>query len=670
MPSLKGRFKSFIITHSAPFIGLPYLPRWIVLLIDTGIVMFSFTVAYLLCYQLLEATVLTGPFLLKLAICAIVSVFFVLFFKTYSGIIRFSSFMDVLRVLLSVGCTNIVLVGVNGFIDTFFQREIFPYLGFFLNFILSFLLMFLFRMFVRLTYDYFRNTKMTEAKNIPLLIYDVTDASVSLANMMKSNPTSPYRVVGFITSDGRAVDKMIMGSPVYSDRIQYSKVFKKTGARTLLINPMELERSVKQELSDFCLANKIQMISPPPVSDWKGGAPRLDKMKNIQIEDLLGRVPIQINVDAIGAGLHDKCILVTGAAGSIGSEIVRQIGRFTPKLLLLCDVAESPLHYLQLELEERFPNLNFLPVISDVRNYDRMERLFKAYQPDYIYHAAAYKHVPLMESHPAESVTTNVMGTKNVADLAVKYDAEVFVMISTDKAVNPTNVMGASKRIAEIYVQSLFQHLHRDKDMGNRSMKIITTRFGNVLGSNGSVIPRFKGQIEKGGPVTVTHPDIIRFFMTIPEACRLVLEAGNMGKGGEIFVFDMGDPVKISDLAERMIRLAGYIPYKDIEITYTGLRPGEKLYEEVLAKEETTQPTHNRKIKIGNVREYDYNFVCNQLMELLSAAMNYDDDNVVRTMKILVPEYVSTNSVYEYLDKQNGIGVSMNGHATTVGLSK
>ena len=520
-------------------------------------------------------------------------------------------------------------------------------------------------MSIRLTYDFFRNAKMTEVKNIPLLIYSVTDATVSLANMMKSNPTSPYRVVGFLTSDGRAIDKMIMGSPVYSNKTQYSKIIKKTGAHTLLINPTELERNEKQELLDFCLENNIEMISPPPVSDWKEGAPQLNKMKKIQIEDLLGRVPIQINVEAIGAGLNNKCILVTGAAGSIGSEIVRQIGHFTPKLLLLCDTAESPLHYLQLEVEERFPNLNFIPVICDVRNADRMEQLFQVYRPDYIYHAAAYKHVPLMENHPSESVMTNVMGTKNVADLAVKYDAQVFIMISTDKAVNPTNVMGASKRVAEIYVQSLFQHLQKHSNKKNRSLKIITTRFGNVLGSSGSVIPRFKDQIEKGGPVTVTHPDINRFFMTIPEACRLVLEAGNMGKGGEIFVFDMGEPVNISYLAERMIRLAGFSPHQDIEIIYTGLRPGEKLYEEVLAQEETTQPTYNRKIKIANVRKYDYGFVCQHLAELTSSALTFDDDNAVKIMKKLVPEYISTNSVYEYLDKKDDthINVSLNGHA-------
>ena len=672
MPSLRGKFKELVIIHSAPFMGLPYLPRWIILLIDTGIVMFSFTIAYLLCYQLMNATVLTGPFVVKLVLSTVISLFFFLIFKTFSRIIRFSSFMDVLRVFLAVTCSNILLIGINGLGVAFFQAGIFSYTGFFLNFVLSFLLMFLFRMSIRLIYDYFRNAKMTEIKNIPLLIYSVTDSTVSLANMMKSNPTSPYRVVGFLTSDGRAVDKMIMGSPVYSNRMQYSKIIKKTGARTLLINPTELERNEKQELSDFCLENNIQMISPPPVSEWKEGAPQLDKMQKIQIEDLLGRVPIQINVEEIGTGLNNKCILVTGAAGSIGSEIVRQIGHFTPKLLLLCDIAESPLHYLQLEVEERFPNLNFIPVICDVRNADRMEQLFKLYHPDFIYHAAAYKHVPLMENHPAESVMTNVMGTKNVADLAIKYDAEVFVMISTDKAVNPTNVMGGSKRIAEIYVQSLFQHLQKHSNKKSRSLKIITTRFGNVLGSSGSVIPRFKDQIEKGGPVTVTHRDIIRFFMTIPEACRLVLEAGNMGKGGEIFVFDMGDPVKISDLAERMIRLAGYTPNKDIEIIYTGLRPGEKLYEEVLAQEETTQPTYNRKIKIANVRKYDYSLVCKKLAELISFTLAFDDDNVVRIMKQLVPEFISTNSMYEYLDPQDGLHVngSMNGHTPAVKMQR
>jgi len=427
---------------------------------------------------------------------------------------------------------------------------------------------------------------------------------------------------------------------------------KRKGVEALLINPQELNRQEKQVIADYCLEHNLQILSPPPVSEWENGQLRVAKIKSLQIEDLLGRIPIKISVEEIGKSLEQKCVMITGAAGSIGSEIVRQVARFNPSLLLLCDAAESPLHYLQLEVIEKYPNLNFLPVICDVRNYDRMEQIFRTYHPHYIYHAAAYKHVPLMENHPAEAIYTNVLGSKNVVDLAVKYDSEAFVMISTDKAVNPTNVMGASKRIAEIYVQSLAEYLKDNPKIKDKRTRIITTRFGNVLGSNGSVIPRFKSQIEKGGPVTVTHPDIIRYFMTIPEACRLVLEAGNMGKGGEIFVFDMGDPVKIVDLAEKMIRLAGLVPYKDIEIKFTGLRPGEKLYEELLADEETTQPTYNEKIMIGSAREYDYHVVQKQLNKLLSAVLSYQEENVVKLMKELVPEFISANSTYEEIDKE------------------
>ncbi len=513
--------------------------------------------------------------------------------------------------------------------------------------------MFVFRMLVKLMYDHIGSDVFFQGKTYtPLLIFDVTQSAVAMARMIKNSTTTPYKIVGFVSPDPKAVDKSILNEPVYSMDKADSLKIKKKGAKALLINPLELGRREKQAIADYCMENKIQMVSPPPVSEWENGQPRVDKIKNIQIEDLLGRVPIKISVEEIAKSLEQKCVMVTGAAGSIGSEIVRQIARFNPSLLLLCDVAESPLHYLQLEVTEKYPNLNFFPVICDVRNYSRMEQIFETYHPHHIYHAAAYKHVPLMENHPAEAIYTNVIGSKNVADLSVRYDAEVFIMISTDKAVNPTNVMGASKRIAEIYVQSLFKYLKDNREKNNKNTKIITTRFGNVLGSNGSVIPRFKSQIEKGGPVTVTHPDIIRYFMTIPEACRLVLEAGNMGAGGEIFVFDMGAPVKIVDLAEKMIKLAGFTPYKDIDINFTGLRPGEKLYEELLANEESTQPTYNKKIMIGSAREYDYFEVKAHIERLLTAVLSYENEIVVKIMKELVPEFISANSTYEVFDKE------------------
>ncbi|MCL2650425.1 MAG: polysaccharide biosynthesis protein [Candidatus Azobacteroides sp.] len=645
--------QQIFFTVFSSFKEFPYLPRWTVLLIDISISIFAFTTSYLICYQLQHVIVLTIPFLLKLLTNTVVTIFFFLTFRTYIGIIRYSSFMDGLKILLALFFANAVMLTASLVTKVFFGYVILVESGFFINFALTFSLIFVFRMFVKIVYDYVNNDDFLLHKtHTPLLIFGVTPSTVSIAQMIKNNSSAPFRIVGFISPDPKTTDKLILNEPVFSMNKEDAFKIKKKGAKALLVNPVELEIEEKQIIVDYCIENNIQMVSPPPVSDWINGQLSVDKIKNIQIEELLGRVPIKISVEEISKSLEQKCVMITGAAGSIGSEIVRQTALFKPSLLLLCDIAESPLHSLQLEVTEKYPNLNFLPIICDVRNYERMEQIFKTYHPHHVYHAAAYKHVPLMENHPSESIYTNVFGSKNVADLAIKYNSEVFVMISTDKAVNPTNIMGASKRIAEMYIQSLFKHLENNPETQNKKTKFITTRFGNVLGSNGSVIPRFKEQIEKGGPVTVTHPDIIRYFMTISEACRLVLEAGNMGKGGEIFVFDMGAPVKIVDLAEKMIRLAGFSPYKDIDIKFIGLRPGEKLYEELLANEESTQPTYNAKIMIGSTRECDYLTMNRQLEKLLSFALKYQDEEVVKVMKELVPEFISANSNYEVLDKE------------------
>ena len=398
---------------------------------------------------------------------------------------------------------------------------------------------------------------------------------------------------------------------------------------------------------DIFINNNLSVLTLPPMSIWQNDMPSIKQIKSIQIEDLLERPKIDISNENIAKQLKSKVILVTGAAGSIGGEIVRQVIRYNPKLLILVDQAESPMHELKLQIEEQYPDMNFTSFLGDVRNKERMEFMIDLYRPDIIYHAAAYKHVPLMEDNPVESIQVNVKGTKIMADLAVKYKVERFVMISTDKAVNPTNIMGASKRIAEIYVQSLYRNLQKE---GEFTTKFITTRFGNVLGSNGSVIPHFKNQIEKGGPITVTHPEIIRYFMTIPEACMLVLEAGSMGHGGEIFIFDMGSPVKIVNLARKMIRLAGFIPEVDIKIEFTGLRPGEKLYEELLNQKEITTKTHNPKIMIAKVQEYHFETISVQIDELIQYSSMCKDFLTVSLMKKIVPEFLSKNSQYERLD--------------------
>ena len=619
-----------------------YLPKRIIFFVDLLIVALSFSISCLLFLNLLKAEMQIGVFILKLLICVIVTGLFFVIFKTYSGIIRYSNYRDAMRIFLSVFCSNFVLIGINKLIAIFYG-SILSWEGFFINFILAFCFIFLFRMVVKLFFDFLVTSQAKIKKGISLLIYGVGPTSIGLAKMILTNENLPYRVVGFISSDRNTTNKKILGHPIYNkDEIFENLVSLKDKANTILVNPKEIGRSEKQQIADKCMKHKIDLLSAP-MEDWK--EKKLKELNKIKIEDLLGRIPIQIDIESIGKNLNGKTILITGAAGSIGSEIVRQVSQFQLGLLLICDTAESPLHELSLELQDRYSHIPFIPIVSDVRNYNQMELIFKEHKPQYIYHAAAYKHVPLMENHPCEAILTNVLGSHNVVDLAVRYGTEVFVMISTDKAVNPANIMGASKRVAEIYVQSLSK-----KIQGQSAIRIITTRFGNVLGSNGSVIPRFRAQIEKGGPVTVTHPEIIRYFMTIPEACRLVLEAGNFGKGGEVYVFDMGDSVKIIDLAEKMIRLSGLRPGTDIEIKFTGLRPGEKLYEELLHDKETVLPTHNPKIMIGKVRRYDYEQIEVLLNQLIETARTFNKVEVVRLMKELVPEFTSQNSEYEQFD--------------------
>lgn len=626
--------------------NLKYIPRWVVLLFDIFLCMISFTIATYLTlkiYNNIPDLRIFNVFERAGFIIGFQVIFFWLF-HTYSGVLRYSSYVDATKLLLAV-IVNVLFVSVLNLIFYYTSgSHAFYYSSLLIYAILSFLFLFILRLSAKSIYDYFTQNS---GQITPVMIFGTQSAAIGIAKMLRSSNDNKYKLVGFIDDDKNASERIIMGVKVYhlnEETIKKSVVNK---CKAVIVSPIKMKQINPNTDLDIFLNNNIAVLTSPPMSIWQNDMPSLKQIKSIQIEDLLERPMIEISSENIAKQLKSKIVLITGAAGSIGSEIVRQVIQYQPNLLILVDQAESPMHTFKLELEEQFPDQNFTIFLGDVRNKERMEYMMEMYRPDFIYHAAAYKHVPLMEDNPVESIQVNVKGTKIMADLAVKYNVQRFVMISTDKAVNPTNVMGASKRIAEIYVQSLFRKIEADE---NSKTKFITTRFGNVLGSNGSVIPHFKSQIEKGGPVTVTHPEIIRYFMTIPEACMLVLEAGAMGQGGEIFIFDMGSPVKIVNLARKMIRLAGFIPEIDIKIEYTGLRPGEKLYEELLNHKEITTKTHNPKIMIAKVQEYNFDEVSTQIDELIQYSSICKNFLTVSLMKKIVPEFLSKNSQYERLD--------------------
>lgn len=622
------------------------LPYWCVFLFDCAIVFFSF----LLVYQQTYGGAKTLSVLWQLcSMCAIYAIFYAVGFKmfhTYDGILRYSSFVDLQRVGYAslVGC---VLSYLGHFVMLQFDYFQNVYVGgreIALASLISVLLLWAVRVLVKTVYDVSIDTFNAR----PTVILGIDEGGIGLAKLVRNDKSLRMRLFGFVSDGNNVRHKVLMGLDVY----QYSDVrrlVKQEHIECLLVSQGAIDEFRKDKaLQDMLIAEGVHIYMPRANEEWNPAMPDAT-LKEVSIEDLLPRDEISIDLKSVADTLHGKCILVTGSAGSIGSEIVKQLCQFNPRELVLIDSAETPQHDIRLMMAKRYPHIKAETIVTSITGQLRMENIFSRFRPDYVFHAAAYKHVPMMENNPTESVENNIYGTKVLADMAVKYGVKKFVMISTDKAVNPTNVMGCSKRICEMYVQSLNNAVRSGKVEG--CTQFVTTRFGNVLGSNGSVIPLFKQQIKAGGPVTVTDPNIIRYFMLIPEACELVLEAGVKGNGGEIFVFDMGNPVKIADLAQRMINLSGA---KNVEIKYTGLRAGEKLYEEVLNDKESTKPSFHEKIRIANVREYDYSEVERDIEELIEVSKQYDDMLTVKKMKEIVPEFKSNNSVYEALDAAVG----------------
>ena len=574
----------------------------------------------------------------------IINLVFFRVFRTYSNVLRFSSFVDIMRIFVSLTVSYGLLTLVSVILEAFMDVRVAPVSVLFMAYIINFALMSCSRIVVKMLFEVLN---FDGSKTTNVFIYGAKEAGVNIAKSLRVNLRNHYRLRGFIADEPELIDKIMMGVKVYPNDDTLIEKLDDRDVHTIIISPVKMDQLKKTDMADLLLAHNVKLLTAPTLSEWGGQPLNRTQLKEIQIEDLLQREPIEVDIHKIASHLEGKRVMITGAAGSIGSEIMRQVASFNPYKLILVDQAETPLHDIRLELQDRWRDIDAETIVADISNQTRIEAIFREFRPQYIFHAAAYKHVPMMEDNVSESIQVNVAGTRILADLAVKYGAEKFVMISTDKAVNPTNVMGCSKRICEIYVQSLAKKLQKK---GESTVQFITTRFGNVLGSNGSVIPRFRDQIQHGGPVTVTHPEIIRYFMTIPEACRLVLEAGSMGNGGEIYIFDMGKPVKIVDLAKRMISLSGRT---DVKIEFTGLRHGEKLYEELLNVKELTKPTYHEKIMIATVREYDYDEVKERIENLVQLSYTYDQMKIVAAMKDIVPEFVSKNSCFEALDKKD-----------------
>jgi FlaA1/EpsC-like NDP-sugar epimerase len=577
-----------------------------------------------------------------------INIFFFWLFRTYSGIIRHSGYIDAVKLLFSQMAVMVVFLIFNFAYELLYEQRVFLTTALFINVVLSFCGLFLYRVIVKQTFELYLSEKST-TKLIRTIIYGTDANAISVANALKFETPTRFKIVGFVDRNNQNASKRMLDLPILVQKKKLPSLMRSVGAEAVIMADKSLEKEEQLIIVDQCLEFNYRVYNVPLITDWENQKEISQKVKNIQIEDLLERKPIVLDNKSISRQLKDKTVLITGAAGSIGSEIVRQVLTFNPKKVIILDQAETPLHHLGLELEKTHLKSKIHNVIADVRNKEAMKKIFKLYKPQVVYHAAAYKHVPLMEENPSQAILTNIEGTKHLADLACEYEVIKFVMVSTDKAVNPSNVMGASKRIAEKYVQSL--QIKNERENKLNATKFITTRFGNVLGSNGSVVPLFTKQIATGGPVTITHPDIIRYFMTIPEACQLVLEAGAMGNGGEIYIFDMGKPVRILDLAKKMIKLAGFIPEIDIKIEIVGLRPGEKLYEELLNDTAKTIPTYHEKIMIAEEIQDEFENLHVEINELIGIANFFDNDDIVAKMKVIVPEFKSMNSTFEVLDK-------------------
>ena len=622
------------------------LPYWCILLLDVLITYFSYVVTYIQFRSIVE---LGEDFTNVFLNASVYMIFYVIGFRmmrTYSGIFRYSSFVDLQRVgyAMLMGAVVAYLLH-HAFIDV----DLFTHLRgreILVSSVLATFLMWAIRMSVKTVYEVSYNS--VRAKST--FIYGIKNGGIGIAKHIRNEKPTKFRLKGFITDDPSSDSYILMGVKVHQLDDYLVPLMQKLGIQAIIVSPYRLRAFRKNvHFQNQLIDAGIQILITQEEKDWE--AAETTEVKEVSVEDLLPRDEIQVDMELVKEQLTGHCIMVTGSAGSIGSEMVRQIASYNPSELILVDQAETPQHDIRLMMQKQWPHIKAEIIVCSICEKEHMEYLFKKYKPQYVFHAAAYKHVPMMEDNPSESVTNNIIGTKVIADLSVKYGTKKFVMISTDKAVNPTNVMGCSKRICEIYVQSLNNKLDSDPALKDNHCQFVTTRFGNVLGSNGSVIPLFKEQIKNGGPVTVTDPNIIRYFMLIPEACKLVLEAGTKGNGGEIFVFDMGEPVKIVDLAKRMIQLSGS---KNVKIEFTGLRPGEKLYEEVLNEKESTKPSFHEKIRIATVREYDYDEVCNAIDTLLKIAVSYDNMATVKEMKAIVPEYRSNNSIYSRLDSESG----------------